>query len=375
MELRSTLALTVLLNTVFFFTGCIKKSKPDNPINDFANIKEITLKGSEIKLENDSVLYDPRTIDVFDSLAVFYDNNGYTAFSLINLKSGKLVKRFAETGSGDYKFNINSVGLSRVRNSSNEFTVYEASAPYRLFKYNLDKLLTSESYHPYLVCKLPAETYFINPIMQTDSTIIGNIGFSKLDNKVFGIWNLNNNKLTTGVDLTKSPDARFKEFYYDENIGWTKTVLRPYLAFRPMSEQVASFSTKGALFQIFETTNDNPKILSEKLYYLPEFNILDLGNKSFKSKLTANNRYGYNNIAVTKDFIYTLFNGKPSESSNLDVVSTNIILVYDWNGTPVKKIILDKDCFQIAIDPQNPKTLFTLTAFKNIGIRKFTLND
>ncbi|TKC12413.1 hypothetical protein FA048_01995 [Pedobacter polaris] len=373
--MRITFVKTLLLvSLVIIGNGCDPSRDEEDPLNDFITLPKKSLVGTDIILKSDSVLYDPRTIHVFDSLAICYDNNGYTAFSIVNLNNGSLVRRFAQTGSGENQYNINSLGLNRIIKDQQHFTVYEASTPHRFFKFDLDSLIKDSHYAPRLISVLPTEFTFIDPILQSDSIITGNISFSQLDSKVIGRYNVINKKLITGIDLAKSQNDIFKEYYDIDNIGWTKSVLGGKLAAHPKGREIANFSARGAMYQIFNIKENNPKLIKEKLYYLPRFKILDLGHGTMKSKFTPTNRYGFNNITVTNDFIFALFNGKLTETSEANSLSSNIILVYDWNGNPVRKIILDKDCYQIAIDPQNANILYALTAFKNVGIRKFTLD-
>jgi len=366
--------LLLLILLTIFCLGCNNGMDEQEPLSDFKVLPRISLNGNDIKLKNDSVLYDPRNIQVFDSLAICYDNNGYTAFSIINLNDGSLVRRFAQTGNGKNQYNINSLNLNRINKEKRHFTLYETSALHRFFKFDLDSLIKNVNYNPKLISTLPPEFTFLEPTLLSDSIITGNISFSKLDSKVIGRFNVITQKLITSVDLTMPKNDIFKEYYDRDNIGWTKSALGGKLAVRPNGNEIANFSARGALFQIFNINRNDTRLVKEKLYYLPSFKIMDLGHGVVKSKFTAANRYGFNNIAATNDFIFTLFNGKPSETPESSALSSNIILVYDWNGNPVKQIILDKDCYQIAIDPQNPKILYALTAFKNIGIRKFLLD-
>ena len=73
-------------------------------------------------------------------------------------------------------------------------------------------------------------------------------------------------------------------------------------------------------------------------------------------------------MTVTKDKIYTLFNGSDKGDINCDNV-----LVYDWDGNPMQKIILDRKCIGIAIDEDNPKILYGLYGSTNMRLVKYKL--
>ncbi|SKB99459.1 TolB-like 6-blade propeller-like [Parapedobacter luteus] len=327
----------------------------ESPLQDFEAVPEIKLNSIKITLEHDSVLYDPRTINVFDSIAVFYDISGVAGFSMVNLLNGKLITRFAHIGD-DENYDINTLSLSPIKGSTKEFSIYEGAPPYRVFKYNIDSLINSKTYSPELVCQLPKEVVFETPLVESDSVILGNITFTKLDNKFFGIYNLRQKTVTTGIDVPKFSSRRYKQYYQDENISWVKAVLGSNIGIRPNGREIASFSKRGGLFQIISIENHKPKVLTEKLYYMPEFVINEISENITKSMYTKNNKYGYNNITVTEDRIYALYNGKLTNTPGVESLSSNLVLVYDWAGKPINKILLDDEYYQIAIDPQQLST-------------------
>lgn len=366
----------IVILVLIFCNSCLRtKSISDrNPIQDFDEASELRLNSIRINLEHDSVLYDPRTINVFDSIAVLYDISGYTGFSIVNMLNGKLINRFAHINDNE-NLNVNALTLGLINGTNKEFSVFEDIFPYRLFKYNIDSLINSETYSPELICYLPEEFVFITPLIESDSMILGNISFTELDNKFFGIYNLNHRTVTTSIDVPKSPSRRYKQYYEDKNISWVKSVLGSSIGIRPEGKDIATFSKRGGLFQIISIEHYNPKVSKEKLYYLPEFVIEETSGGIAKSKYTKNNKYGYNNIAVTKDYIYALYNGKLTNTPGTESLSSNLVLVYDWSGKPIKKIFLDDEYYQIAIDPQQPSILYALKAFKGYGIHKFALPD
>jgi len=362
----------IIIINLFFIWACNSASSFKSPLDDFLSVDSITLKGQNIHMENDSTLYDPRTITLFDSLAIFNDNNGISGFSIVNLNNGKLIRRFAFTGGGDTNFNINSLTLRKIVNTEKKFSILETSPPYRVFLYDLDSLIKNNNYHPSSWFTFPKNFEFADILLLNNSSIFGKIDFSKYDSKMFGTLNIHNNKLVTAVDLPSINDPRYDEFYEKQNISWTKNTLLGSFMKRPNSGQMAYFSSKGALIQIFDI-NKNFSVNFQKLYYLPDFTIVDHGNNVVSSLLTDDCKYGFNNIAVTKDRIYALFNGKPANTDKLSALSGNVILVYDWNGKPIQKIRLERSCYQIAIDPQKPHILYALSAFENKAIIKYNL--
>jgi hypothetical protein len=365
--------LIFLFFTTFIFTSCNQDFATESPLDDFAGVKEVHLSGKKITLQSDSVLYDPRTLYVFDTLGICADNNGISGFSVVNLNTGAILKRFANTGGDSTKFNINTLTMNRESTSNGRFSILQSAPPYKVFTCNIDSLLKYKDYRPRLFYQFPNGFAFSNVLISNDSTIVGRMDFSKYDNKMLGLLNINTQKLYTSVSLPKVDNEKYNEYYNPENISWTKSVFNADIRFRPSGKEIAYFSEKGALIQILKLDDHGFKPKFQKLYYFPTFSIAHYENNITKSKIREDCKYGFNNITVTKDRIYALFNGKLADTDNPDDLTSSIVLVYDWNGKPIGKINLDSSCYKIEIDPNAPNIMYSLSSFKNIGLKKYNL--
>lgn len=69
---------------------------------------------------------------------------------------------------------------------------------------------------------------------------------------------------------------------------------------------------------------------------------------------------GYINIAATSKFVYALYSDKKLFDSGGR--KSNTVLVFDWEGNPVKKYLLDKETYYITVD-EKQQGMFT--AVKN----------
>jgi TolB-like 6-blade propeller-like len=352
--------------------GCRHSSAYKQPTDEFGTLQQYKVKGESIVLASDSVLYDPRTIRVFDTVAICYDNIGATGFSAINLKNGKLLTRFAMAGNGPNEFNLIAVSLNRPVYPGRTMTLLQCNPPKRLFLYNLDSLIANQRYKPNFAVQFPKDIrYFEKAIMLNDSVILGKLNL-KSDRNLFGLFNIRSNSLNTGLAIDKETEPQKNDSIYSLFLN---SMLGGNMEFRPGSTgEIAYFSTKGAYQQIFEVDSlQHFNIIYENLYFLPAFDIIDQGHNTYSTKMSKDCRNGYNSIAVTKDRIYALYNGKPAASSDVKDLSSNTVLVYDWLGKPVERIVLDRDAYCISIDPNNPKVLYALNSYDNIGIMKYSL--
>ena len=63
--------------------------------------------------------------------------------------------------------------------------------------------------------------------------------------------------------------------------------------------------------------------------------------------LTENSQIGYINLCATGEYVYALYSEKKAIKSTR---KSNVVLVFDWSGNPVKKYLLDTDAYYIAVD-------------------------
>lgn len=360
---------------ILFLLSCRDQPASDrDPLDEFKNLKEYTLKGNPVLLAGDSVLYDPRDFRIFDTVAICYDDVGTAGFSAIGLKSGKLLRRFAFPGNGPSEFNLNALSLSQPMDDTAAFVISQWNAPNRLYKYRLDSLLKSSTYKPDYFYQFPHGLEYRMAILENDSVLVGKLGGRSIDKNFFGIFHLKSNKLITGVSIPVIADDRHSKYYDSAYLDWTHWTLGGTVEFRPGgSHEIAYFSTKGAFFQIFKTREGNGfDLIKQQLFYLPTFTLVSQGNRQF-AKPDRECRNGYNNIAVTKDRIYALYNGRPAASKGDGDLSANTVLVYDWDGNAVERLHLPVDCYKISIDASRPHDLYALRSFDSIGITRYSL--
>jgi len=361
---RIKLSLAILF--LLLAMACTKKEL--SPLDDFSAFDGQVLKGKEFRLANDSILYMPYNFSIRDSIGIFNDISGSTAVTLVNMNDGSIIKKFVFSGDQESDFDINAISVNSAINSKSDFTVLQLNPPCKVVRYNWGKLLTS-SYKPnpiYYTKKFGYNSSFL----LNDSTIFGQLAYSKFDNKMFAIANISSNTLTTGLDLPRFENKAFDHYYQDSTFySVFKSVLNLKLQVRPGSNfEFVYFSGKGALMQIFDIDRDNRfNVKYEKVYYLPLFNVVSTPQQT-RAKMLPGSKNGFNDVAVTEKKIYTLFNG-----SDKGEVFCDDILVYDWQGNPVEKLKLDRKCRRISIDENNPKVMFAMYGATNVRLVKYIL--
>jgi len=369
MTCKRTFIIAILtFQAIFLNAGC---KRDISPLDDFAKVPDLVLKGEEIDLSGDTVLYSLGNFQVLDTLGIFNDNVGKSTYSIVNLRTGKLLKRFIYGGDGPTEFDVNSVSLNWSAYDSRVFSVLQANPPCRIVRYNLDSLLTKPDYQPAPLF-YPKKFGYVNCWLLDDSTIFGQISYSQFDTKMYGITNLSSKKLLTGMDVPSS-DNRSDQAYYSDSLYYKvlKNLLNLKVRLRPESNfEFASFSKNGAVIQIFELDKAGSfKVNFEKVYYLPSFNIVS-GGGLIKPNTNPDSKWGFNDLAVTKEKIYALFNGPELTNAPSE---THEILVYNWRGKPGQRLKLDRNCFSIAIDAKDPHLLYGLYGNDVIHLVRYKL--
>ncbi len=110
-----------------------------------------------------------------------------------------------------------------------------------------------------------------------------------------------------------------------------------------------------------------------KRFYLPSFHV-NKTNYTQSVILNQDCRMGFNDIAVTNEKLYVLYNGKTITNENSMFLYSNILLVYNWKGTPLEIIELDHTLNDISIDPYHPSILYGLHSYDSISVVKFDLS-
>jgi len=364
----------VLLGVILLGIGCNSRGGM-NPTDEFTDVEKLSIKGNAVQFTSDTLFNDPRDLWVRGNSLYIQDNSDGKIFSILDLQSGNLVRRFASSGSSPTTFNISAVNLSMMANNTN-LTLFQANPPMRIFKYSLDSLQTGDSFYapPYLY-QFPDKLYFKDIVLLNDSLMLGQMGISDIDDNLFGLLNLNTNELTTGLKLPANKRLNTDKYFSKNFMPWTRTVMQGKFCQNPKDDKLfAYFSEKGAVTEIFKITDQNKfESIKSRLDYLPSFEVLDYGNGTLSPVLDKDCKYGFNSVAATDTKIYALYNGQLIKGEGFDNLLSKTILVYSWDGKPVQKIMLDIPCSAIAIDPNNPKTMYALHSYKNIGVHKYTL--
>ena len=306
---------------LMFLSGCKTQETSLFPIT-------LSLKGKMLSV-GDS-LGRVHSFEAVDDYLIFTDEQGSTQYTILKPDLSYCF-HFAQKGQGPKEMPRAS-GVKMIRNG-----YLILSDGYRLYRHSLDSLYRSVD-HP--------------------------IPFLKSEMKDTHIWVAD---LSDSLFVATGTFPNGKRFKFLDDKGTPLAYVGDY----PMEEKTdLPFYVIGCSFMSLTTSHPTSNRFALGTYYggvldVMECEISDLsiervgGACLFKPRVTsrdymgtpnfapdAQSRYGYLMLDSDADYIYALYSGRlVSEGDNV----SNIVHVFDWDGSPVCQINLDKDVRDIAV--------------------------
>lgn len=103
----------------------------------------------------------------------------------------------------------------------------------------------------------------------------------------------------------------------------------------------------------FSSNIDFFEIVNNKIELIKSLRLGDPINKPVNEEgiyyvdLTENTQTGYIDLSATSKYVYALYSDKKMYENNR---KSDTVLVFDWDGNPIKKYSLDTDAYYIAVD-------------------------
>ena len=128
-------------------------------------------------------------------------------------------------------------------------------------------------------------------------------------------------------------------------------------------KRMAVATTCGSFIAFYDLKDLNePTVVDKKGNILPKF----AKAKGGTVKFLPDNTYGFIDIAGNSHYCVALYWGKRYDDYPHDIFGGDILLIYDWNGNPMKAIKLNSIYRAIAVTP-NSDTVFLIRKQNNTG--------
>lgn len=333
MERKSFLCLL----SFFVFLCCKKnnlnlefKVKENNHTSSFKIDED---KISYIALKSDSINGLFTDIGVIDSLLICGNLRTSKLINVYSLNRKKIIKELIPRGE------LKNEGLSAASIYTNKSSVwiYDITSS-KLFKINInsskqDTLITKQINLPRFLKNI------ISPTIINDSIILATT-YSMDD---FRYLYASQQKIIKRVG--KLPDVSDSDYLIDRpNTKFPNkaSIFKAGSIKHPFDNKVAILYNKANRIEFY--SNDNLiNVVEGQDNFSPIMQVTKLEEGGFSVEDCDETKYAYLSIANTEKYIYGLYSGN-------NEISSNKILVFDWNGRFRQALYLDRKIFKISID-------------------------
>ena len=343
---------------LFLLICCIAISCSHQKSNSLTNLFPSPIKISHEVIVTPELSKSPYGLIAYDTVLVMHDPFLGKHFSLFDIKNNKELSRFGDIGKGSGEISMWCVGrLYR----ENLFLVHDPNQ-LKLWSYPIDSIVKNYSYLPTTLQRFP--TTSIRRVCPVNDSVF------------IGIGMLNENKYAV---LGNNGEVMHYEYKYPEDRMSTEPNTK-YFAYQgellanPTNSYKQVFVGRhGAVIDILNIDSNYSISRIQIPYILPEyepFNTGDMNGVFFNS----NSIIGCCDACVTADYIYILYTDdlEENQSGRSNERCSETILVFDWNGVPVKSFKADTKLYAIGVSKDN-NTLFAIIKEPESVLVKFRI--
>ena len=277
-----------------------------------------------------------------DSLLYFINTSPKNKFITITDLSGNIIGKRIRKGHGANE----TTHISYIGFIGNDTMFVYNGYQYNIVRYyNLNDFISKENPKPIDVFELGAGRSSIVKIISNNKFII------------------NNNTAKSKIQIIDSNKVVLKHIggYNDEkmnekNLLYIKSAFQKYIVVSPLGDKIAFFYSNTDLVEIFDTAG--VELYSKK--GPDKFDIYNYNSQKINSELERyrskinKSKLAYGNPSATGKYIYTFYDGEVITGSKLTMQK---ILVFDWDGNPVKYLYLSEPISAFDID-EKTNTLY-----------------
>jgi hypothetical protein len=338
--------ITYLFIVLILFQSCAKKAENTLQLFD----EEKILSAITVNSQLDSICY-PGDLEIVDSLLFILDWQNDYYLSAYSLNSGKLLKEFGKKGRGPQEL---SRAISIDYNSKDHSLDCFTRAPKRVNSYSLDTLNYIATYSPTMMPK-DGSCYHAKKFGS------GYIGTGRFVQGMYALFE----------DEKVNYYGEFPKFTGSEKLSSSEksSLLQGLLKVHPSKNKFVFVSSFNQTLDINRLENNCFEKI--KRYSFDKSKYSSLGNGA-AAKLSTD-IYSYCDVDVTDQYIFCLYVSSTFEEYLKDRYLGDYLLIFDWNGTPIKKYKLEKPLNHIAFD-DGTNSIYGLALEDEIELVKYKLD-
>ena len=351
--MNKSLALISILFILSHVFSCNKYRYNDVRKFSLADITERKqLKGEIIELDE---IFMPVRLYIKDSLLFTINNRDRYFVSVFHLKEMKKIGDFIGFGNGPNEV----LEVSSIQFQDSLVWVLDQNRQ-QINKYQLNQFLEDNEVIP--LERIKIEDAFEKALVSHNKLIINSLRYIQ---SRFSFYDLQGNFLENKGDL---PDAGvkltdlelFESFFCN-------------MALNPSDESIFVAYMNTDLIEIYDA-NGNLKIRMfgpDHFYSIKKQK--SSGNEYMVRSIEGETRDAYFSPVAFEDEIWTIYNGKYFDRTIRNDLNNRIIL-FDWNGNPIREYTTDISFFSLAVDRQN-SVFYGITFSPEYAFVKFNYSN
>jgi len=323
--------LSIFLISIFILISCSPDTNEKHYVQTF-NDFPITTNLFHEKITTDSILYSVGGLLLLDSVLISVDFKADTFFQVFKLPSFTHIGGYITKGPGPDEEIIMDPFIGRI--SNNEF-MYKGLSSIKFIKYN-----NTNNFEITTRINLPDNLVEVWAPIKLGDTIISNKAFSLTEKEYIG-YNIENKK----------------QFDFGSNYPFINKKIDPNLkaivfakanAVKPDGTAFACVYDKFPILRIYTNSGELKKEIRFNNGQSFPYALIDKNPSEYSLKEVMQD---YRFIKSSNDYIYASYVGKNANElpDGLHYFS-NEIHVWNWDGEPIKRIILDENIFAFEVD-------------------------
>ena len=301
----------------------------NNPVQHFDQTQRQNLHHSRIiQLEEYDILEPKNVIRIDDSYMV-WDNNNEKMFNLVNFNLKKVIKGIGRgNGPGEiispssfqlkegrfFLFDVASKKINQIEISDITLRLKEIEA------IDFDKRLFGINYlGSHIIATGIFEDYWLASI-RTDGKVVSRVDFPKFE------------------ETDNTPKVQLSILY-----------ISTHMANSPDNKKMIAVTQDHGVISFFNCIDNSIlKEYKQIKYYGPSFSIQERGNIAY----SKDGLIGFCGLDCDDEYVYALYSGRTFNEHGMLSHHCENILVYDWDGNPVKHYTLDIPLFSMKFDKE-----------------------
>jgi hypothetical protein len=340
---------SILFLSLIFFScsDCKYKNSRTFSLTDIKERKHLT--GEIIEIDE---IFIPAKLFLKDSL-LFTVNHGQAYFiSVFQLQNIKKIGDFIYFGSGPNEV----LNVSNLQFRDSLIWLFDQSRQ-QINKYQLNQFLTKNEIVP---CEIIRIEEPFEKVLITQNKVITN-SLHHIRSR-FSFYNLQGNFMENkgelpdvGVQMT---DLELYESYFCN------------MVLNPNNESVFVAYMNTDLIEIYDSNGNLKTRRHGPDHFYSIKKEVSSGDEYRVRSIEGKTRDAYRSPLALEDEIWTIYDGKVFDRKTENSFLCNTIIVFDWNGNPIRQYTTDTSFYSLAIDQKN-RVFYGITLNPEYAFVKF----